>query len=518
MRQILAGGLDVNMPDPELADRSPPLVQAAVWGHDEVLSTLMAAGADLHATDALGLTALHAAADNGREKCGALLVTAGANVDAQDFNMETPLFHATQNGKANMAALLIQRGANVNMRSKEGWTPLHRAANNETMAALLLKHGADIHAQGPGGITPAEFATNKRSAGLLRQAELAAGGPRVEASAHEADQDTPVSADFLIKLTMKKKGTERSQLPAPPTARTVSDPSMPTPASPSLSSLRGIQSAALIPTRALVLDSSMNQYYVNPPVAAPLTTPTIVPAAVQPTANVNDTIASLLSGSVTPPSLPLSKLPTVESHSHHHRQSDAGGDEKVRQTVKVAESVHENEWEAIERRAQQEKTARVEINERVRQQTQQKAIAVETAWPRGQQAPLDMGVSQNPRETETDSDDDLLLDDEEDEVLSETDDLSGQQPPRPSLAVSTTVLPSDAGSSETDSRPHAAPVQVLGAHVRTTSNPFNPFAYAEGMEKAVPSSHSSNPFAMAASTAPAASTADSSNPFGNLFR
>lgn len=65
---------------------------AAFWDNAEVASALIAAGADVNATDDVGTTPLHDAAANNSTRVAKVLIEAGADVSARDGTGDTP-FH-----------------------------------------------------------------------------------------------------------------------------------------------------------------------------------------------------------------------------------------------------------------------------------------------------------------------------------------------------------------------------------------------------------------------------------------
>lgn len=133
-----------------------------------------------------GKTPLHAAvlAYNGENteaylEAVRLLLAAGANVNAADAEGVTPLHWLVIHGSRDAVALevlrlLLAAGADVEQADKDGWTPLISAAHyqNVTLMPALLLAGADVNAQDALGKTPAAHATRPQEADLLR----AAGG------------------------------------------------------------------------------------------------------------------------------------------------------------------------------------------------------------------------------------------------------------------------------------------------------------------------------------------------------
>jgi Ankyrin repeats (many copies) len=122
------------------------LFNAAQNGDLAAVKMLVAAGADLNATNDNGWTPLHWASKEGHEGIVAKLIAAGANVNARNVNDKTPLHLASYEGREGIVATLIAAGANVNAADKNGKTPLGWASydGREGIAATLIAAGAHI--------------------------------------------------------------------------------------------------------------------------------------------------------------------------------------------------------------------------------------------------------------------------------------------------------------------------------------------------------------------------------------
>lgn len=141
------------------------LMDAVSVGHSpEITKMLIHDGADLHARNKLGETALFMGADDfGSPKifrdycleCARLLVQAGAEVDAVDNAGNTPLVYAAGGEDTlPLVKLLVDAGANVNYRNpKTDITPLSSAqsAHNAAVATYLIRHGANAPADAADG-------------------------------------------------------------------------------------------------------------------------------------------------------------------------------------------------------------------------------------------------------------------------------------------------------------------------------------------------------------------------------
>lgn len=89
------------------------LVLAAAWGKNDVVKTLLEAGADPNGSDKEGLTALMWACKNFDEQLEMVraLLEAGAEVNTKSNYAETPLSIANEYGNHNIVTLLKEYGA-----------------------------------------------------------------------------------------------------------------------------------------------------------------------------------------------------------------------------------------------------------------------------------------------------------------------------------------------------------------------------------------------------------------------
>ena len=85
-----------------------PLHSAAAGLHHEVCRVLIAAGADVNATQAHAFTPLHAAAQHGDDELVELLLSAGADPTARTDAGDTPADTADAAGHVDVARRLRQ--------------------------------------------------------------------------------------------------------------------------------------------------------------------------------------------------------------------------------------------------------------------------------------------------------------------------------------------------------------------------------------------------------------------------
>lgn len=165
--------------DQQLPGQATALMVAAALGYPEIVERLLAAGADIHAADARGRSALHAAAQFGFEHNDSLrarrlfdtLLKHGADVNRTDADGTTPLLlllgaqfkPGTACDATHLAALLpvlLDAGARLEHADQRGVTALHACAMHALLPAarVLLARGADRQATDAFGRTPADVA------------------------------------------------------------------------------------------------------------------------------------------------------------------------------------------------------------------------------------------------------------------------------------------------------------------------------------------------------------------------
>ncbi|XP_013166187.1 PREDICTED: protein TANC2 isoform X2 [Papilio xuthus] len=122
-----------------------PLILAAAEGHDDIVDTLLAHGADPDAVDADGISALGWACLRARIPTVMLLLDKGASIELADSSGRTPLALSC-GAPAELAELLLARGASLERVDRNGLRPLDRAIGqrNLPVVSCFLRKGAKL--------------------------------------------------------------------------------------------------------------------------------------------------------------------------------------------------------------------------------------------------------------------------------------------------------------------------------------------------------------------------------------
>ncbi|MGW2564047.1 HEAT repeat domain-containing protein [Streptomyces sp. NPDC001514] len=118
VRLLLAAGADPDRASGPEADELP-LCGTAVWGHTEVMSALLAAGARPDLEEDPGVRALTWACRQGRAEVADLLLSAGADPDLPGPGGEPPLVTAARRGSPSCVRALLRHGARATEEALE---------------------------------------------------------------------------------------------------------------------------------------------------------------------------------------------------------------------------------------------------------------------------------------------------------------------------------------------------------------------------------------------------------------
>ena len=123
-----------------LAHLSVELIESAKIGDIQKVSTLLAQGAEINATDNQGVTALSWSSYNGHAEVVKTLIDGGADINHQDNDGMTALMVASFKGYSNIVNTLIKDGANIYIRDNSGKTALQMAKfNNHYETSRILE-------------------------------------------------------------------------------------------------------------------------------------------------------------------------------------------------------------------------------------------------------------------------------------------------------------------------------------------------------------------------------------------
>jgi ankyrin repeat protein len=224
-RVLLSLGADIHLRGTGINEKKTVLMQAALEGQVKIAEMFLDAGADLHARDTQGRTALTWALLYGQKKAAAMLQKRGATLTLVDAAMlgevteasrlldeqlgrrevttkpqltwssnaqfdgaEPPLIWAVKTNRLKAIETLLQAGADIEVRDEKGKTALMYAAYYRIakQVELLLRFGADPNAIDDDG---APLLTHSTSVPITRTLLAAGADPNLR---HTHDGRTPL--------------------------------------------------------------------------------------------------------------------------------------------------------------------------------------------------------------------------------------------------------------------------------------------------------------------------------------
>jgi len=139
--EILQNVPDVNFTD---SKNRTPLIYAAAYRNNPVVSLLLSKGAKVNVGGDRGKTALIYAAKNSNDTAELIniLLAASANINQPDNNKWTPLMHAARTGHVNNVKKLIELKADETLQDDKGNTALMHAiiGADEKTAEMYKEH------------------------------------------------------------------------------------------------------------------------------------------------------------------------------------------------------------------------------------------------------------------------------------------------------------------------------------------------------------------------------------------
>ena len=132
---------DIDITDGEAAT---PLMHAALYGNNDIVSWLINNGADVNLQDRNGFSALHYSIQEMQMDIVINLLDHDASIDIKDSHGNTPLWIATFNarGKYQFVQLLKSRGADPNLKNIAGRSSMDFASQiGDEVLVKTLKNG-----------------------------------------------------------------------------------------------------------------------------------------------------------------------------------------------------------------------------------------------------------------------------------------------------------------------------------------------------------------------------------------
>ena len=162
---------------------------ASKYGHNEVVSALLNAGANPNMSTNDKRSPLLVASFYGHKKVVRLLLEAGADPNISNKHGATPLYFASANGHNDVVLVLLQSGANPGIARTSGWTPLMVACENghlDIVNSLLgineiysAAISVDVNFQNDNGVTALYLASQNGYVDIVNVLTLANADPNL---------------------------------------------------------------------------------------------------------------------------------------------------------------------------------------------------------------------------------------------------------------------------------------------------------------------------------------------------
>lgn len=118
------------------ANQITPLMQAALKGDAEIARQLIAAGADLHLSNADGNNAVWLACVEQRLDMIDILSAAGVDLNHQNDGGASALMFCASSGRFAAVRHLVERGANIAAETRDGFSAIDMANTLEILQFL----------------------------------------------------------------------------------------------------------------------------------------------------------------------------------------------------------------------------------------------------------------------------------------------------------------------------------------------------------------------------------------------
>ncbi|MDF1655225.1 MAG: ankyrin repeat domain-containing protein [Coxiellaceae bacterium] len=211
---LVAVGVAVNQ---AITGGATALVVAALYGHNEVVKSLLAAaGTEVNKAMPDGATALYMAAQNGHsEVVKSLLAAAGIAINQAGPDGTSALYIAAQKGHSEVVKiLLVALGIAVNQAKTNGATALYMAAQNghsEVVKSLLAAPGIAVNQAKTNGATALYIAAQFGHLDVVK-ALLLAEGIQVNKTMQDGATALYIAAQFghldVVKALLLAEGIQ----------------------------------------------------------------------------------------------------------------------------------------------------------------------------------------------------------------------------------------------------------------------------------------------------------------------
>ncbi len=231
---LLSLGAEVNYVRSADSKKSTPLHLACERGHLEVVKTLIEAGANPHAQNILGESAIDIVTRSDEETSEKklnyaliissmngdvgkikLLLALGADVNYFDPDLQvgreqvTPLGMASGSNNLEAVRALIDAGADVNKSTSNGICPLHMACEEGHLEVVktLIDAGADVNKSTSNGICPLHMACEEGHLEVVKTLIEAGANPHAQNSLGKSVID--IVAESLIHQDLHREPSEK---------------------------------------------------------------------------------------------------------------------------------------------------------------------------------------------------------------------------------------------------------------------------------------------------------------------
>lgn len=200
--RLIALGADVNADD---SFEGTPLTAAVTGGHFHAAVALLDAGASASAG---AWNALRAAVQSDATRMVDLMLARGADPESRDWNGSTPLHEVRSAAMVDCFAFV--RGASLDARDENERTPLVTAIDADRTAAAiaLIERGADVGLPDGQGHTPLHFAAGRGDRSVVEKLLAAGANPNAADDSGRTPLHESVLGELEIVVLLVEKGAD----------------------------------------------------------------------------------------------------------------------------------------------------------------------------------------------------------------------------------------------------------------------------------------------------------------------